>query len=192
MAGLGRPVAGNADADLEKYQFMVERLEGKWAGACADRVMAIVPQDWRVYNLNRRTPAEIAAEIRPTAVADTTALLQTFQDQGGALWVEGPVLEDFIVNLSFSTLPGGFTLNDTPREVADTLSQLGLPTSGGGARQANGRNLYFEVTNNGPSSSSATFVIPDHGYATVMTLTAPPGSGFNELADQIAYTVQGC
>jgi len=186
------PVVSDADADLEKYQFMVERLEGKWAGACADRVMAIVPQDWRVYNLNRRTPAEIAAEIRPTAVADTTALLQTFQDQGGALWVEGPALEDFIVNLSFSTLPGGFTLNDTPREVADTLSQLGLPTSGGGARQANGRNLYFEVTNNGPSSSSATFVIPDHGYATVMTLTAPPGSGFNELADQIAYTVQGC
>jgi len=186
------PVVSDSDLDDAAYRFAVDRLEGRWVGSCADRVMAIVPEDWRWYSFNNQTPEEVATEIRPTAIAETTALFETFTSQGGAVWVEGPLVGDFIVNLSFAIIPGDFGLTDKPAEVAETLSQLGVPTANATRRVAGGRAFLFEVTDNGNNSASATYVQPDGGYAIVMTLTAPIGSYFNDLDDQIAYSVQGC
>ncbi len=154
--------------------------------------MAIAPAEWRWYDLNQIAPADLAAEIRPTAIAQTTSLLEQFADQGGVIWAEGPVEGDFIVNFSMSVIPGEFTLNDDPRRVADVLGQLGIPPGNGGTRELGDGPVYYEVADVGGGRSAATYIIPDGGYAISFTLTAPGGLGYGDLADQIAYTIQGC
>jgi hypothetical protein len=182
----------DADIDNDNYFVMVDRLEGQWVGSCSTKAMAIAPADWRWYDLNDMSPRELAAEIRPTAIAQTAALLEEFEAQGGVIWAEGPVEDDFIVNLSMTLVPGNFTLNDDPQRVAEVLGQLGIPTGNGGQRQIGDGPVYFEVNDVGSGRSGATYLIPDSGYAISFTLTAPDGLGYGELGDQIAYTIQGC
>ena len=186
------PVVSDADIDNDNYFVMLDRLEGQWVGSCSTKAMAIAPADWRWYDLNDMSPRELAAEIRPTAIAQTAALLEEFEAQGGVIWAEGPVEDDFIVNLSMTLVPGNFTLNDDPQRVAEVLGQLGIPTGNGGQRQIGDGPVYFEVNDVGSGRSGATYLIPDSGYAISFTLTAPDGLGYGELGDQIAYTIQGC
>ena len=108
------------------------------------------------------------------------------------IWAEGPVENDFIVNFSMSIIPGDFELTDDPQAVAEALGQLGIPTTNGGQRRVGGKRFYYEVTDVGGGISAATFVIPDFGYAINFTLTAPGGLDYSALADQIAFTIQGC
>ena len=186
------PVVSDADSDNDEYFVMLDRIEGQWVGSCRTRAMAIAPPEWRWYDLNDMSPGELAAEIRPTAIAQTAALLEEFETQGGVIWAEGPVEGDFIVNFSMTLIPGNFTLNDDPQRVAEVLGQLGIPTGNGGQRQIGDGPVYFEVNDVGSGRSGATYLIPDSGYAISFTLTAPDGLGYDELGDQIAYTIQGC
>ncbi len=186
------PVVSGNELDRDAKRAAGDRLDGQWVGSCSTKAMAIAPVDWRWYNLNEITPAELAAEIRPTAIAEITPLLEAFEAQGGVIWAEGPVEDNFIVNFSMSIIPGDFELTDDPQAVADTLGQLGIPTTNGGQRKVGGKNFYYEVTDVGGGNSAATFVIPDFGYAISFTLTAPGGLGYKDLADQIAFSIQGC
>lgn len=186
------PVVSDADLDNDTYFVMVERLEGQWVGSCSAKTMAIAPEGWRWYDLNQLTPGELAAEIRPTAIETTTALLEEFRAQGGVIWAEGPVEGDFIVNFSMSIIPGDFTINDDPRRVVEVLGQLGIPTTNGEQRNIGDGPVYFEQNSAGTGRTGATYLIPDAGYAISFTLTAPDGLGYSDLADQIAYTIQGC
>jgi hypothetical protein len=186
------PVVSDADIDIDSRRVISDRLEGQWVGSCSTRAMAIAPAEWRWYDLNEITPADLAAEIRPTAIGQATELLQDFADQGGVIWAEGPVEGDFIVNFSMSIVPGEFTLNDEPQRVAELLGQLGIPTGNGGERTLGDGNGYYEINDVGNGRSGASYIIPDGGYAISFTLTAPDGLGYGAIADQIAYTIQGC
>lgn len=186
------PVAYVLDEDFDTYSIMVNRIEGSWVGDCSTKAMAIAPSDWRWYDLTERPPAEIAAEIRPTNADAATELLEAFVNEGGTVWAEGPVENGFIVNFSMQIIPGDFTLNDDPRQVADVLSRLGIPVDNGGQRTFGDKTYYYEVSPAGDGISAATVVVPDYGYAISFTFTAPDGAGYSELASQIAYTVTGC
>ncbi len=186
------PVVSGADIDNDRYRVMVDRLEGQWVGSCRSQAMAIAPADWRWYDLNDMTPGELATEIRPTAIEQTTQLIEQFEAQGGVIWAEGPVEGDFIVNFSMSIIPGDFTLNDDPQRVAEVLGQLGIPTGNGSQRGIGDGPVYFEATDVGNGRSQGTYIIPDAGYAISFIMTAPGGLGYNDLGDQIAYTIQGC
>lgn len=119
-------------------------------------------------------------------------MLQNFEDKGGAIWAEGPAGNDFIVNFSMSIIPGKFTLNDNPQRVASVLGQLGVPTENGGQRNLGGGSVRYELKQIGNGRASATYVIPEGGYAINFSLTAQGGLGYYDLAAQIAYTIQGC
>lgn len=186
------PVVSDADFDNPQYFNMIERLEGQWIGGCTARAMAIAPSDWRWYDLTQQTPAELAAQIRPTSADEAAALFEQFVASGGVIWAEGPVIDDFIVNLSLRILPGDFRLTDTAADVTTKLGQLGIPTSNGRTRTVLGTEFYVEGNRNDNGTSTATYIIPDYGYAVAYSFTAPEGAGYGDLADQIAYTVQGC
>lgn len=174
------------------YQQMVNRLEGQWVGNCSTKAMAIAPKDWRWYNLNEQTPAEVAAIIRPASVADTTALLEQFVAEGGVVWAEGPAQDNFVVNYSLSVTPGQFGLNDTPGEVAEEIARLGFDTSTFASRNIGGGNVMFATSDNGDGITSATYLIPDYDYVIALTFSAPSDAANSTLADQVAFTVAGC
>jgi len=174
------------------YRNMVNRIEGQWAGNCSARAMAILPADWRWHDLTVETPAEVAAIIRPTDVASATQILEEIVADGGVIWSEGPVVDDFIVNMALSVVPGEFGLTDSPAQVAETIERLGFSINGFERRQVQGRNVLFGIEDQGEGVVSGVYLIPDSGYVIAMTFTAPSGAGLNDLADQIAYSVQGC
>ena len=175
----------NSD-NFDQFVIMSERIEGRWVGNCGVQAMAIAPDGWRSYDLTTRSPAEVAAEIRPRDTEAMTAQLEAFVANGGVVWAEGPVEGDFIVSFGLSVIPGDFVLSDGPAEVATKLGELGIPAPGG-PRTVAGTSRYFEA-----SETGATYVIPDFDHAVAFTLNAPAGAGYNQLADQIAATVSGC
>ena len=97
----------------------------------------------------------------------------------------------FVPNVTYAIWPGDFTMNDSPETVRDKLTQLGITIENGNRRDIADRQVVFGLTQN-PNSVSATYVIPDFGYAIAMTFTASGDAGLQQLADNMAATVLGC
>ena len=185
------PFIATDDAHLARFQASL--TEGQYIGTCSLGVTAGVPDSWRWFDLTGDLD-EIARRVRPTQAAQTADLLGQLVDIGAVIYADGPAQSDgFIPNLSLSIWPGDFTMNSTPREVADELDQLGIGSSDQ-TRLLGDREVVTATQRNPNGSVSKTFVIPDYGYAIGMTFTASPaGEGvMSDLADQIAATILGC
>jgi hypothetical protein len=170
----------------------VNRLQGTYIGSCGIGATMIVPEGWRWVDLGATSAADAARIIRPAAARDIEPILQDLIDAGGIIWADGPVIDDFVVNLSVSKYPGNFALTDSPAEVAATLNGLGINTANSTTRDIGGRDVVFATDQNRNGTRSATYVVPDYGYALAMTFTAPSADALGDTADAIAATIMGC
>jgi predicted Ser/Thr protein kinase len=170
----------------------VDRLTGNYVGRCAIGATLILPSEWRWVDLVATSPADAAQLIRPGDVTKAQELLQGLVASGAVLWADGPLDDGFIVNVSVVRVAGDYTTADTPESVRQKLAQSGLDFDGTvsektfGGRVVNSQviaNNRFDVTQ---------YVVPDFGYALVMSFTSPDADRWMETSDAIAATLMGC
>jgi len=169
----------------------VNRLEGRFVGRCSIGATAIVPDGWRPIDLVA-TPVEDAARaLRPNGVAEMTATLQALIDDGGVLWVDGPAVEGLVVNATISRIEGAFTASDSPDTVRASLAQLRIDLGDMSEKQLVGRALATR-TEGLETTNRITYVVPDFGYALIVTFEVPQSAEWVGIADSIAGTINGC
>lgn len=178
-------------SDVEALSRQVNRLEGIFVGRCALGATAIAPPDWRWFELVDTPLEDLVSQIRPGAPAKARVWLEPLVERGGIVWADGPIEDGFLVNFSISTFPGDFGLNDTPAEVAETINKLGVSIENATTRNIGGRDIGYRFVDHG-TYGARRYVIPDFGYAIVMSFAAPQGSGWDEIADAVAATIVGC
>ncbi len=115
-----------------------------------------------------------------------------FISSGGILWVDGPLDDDFVVNLSVQRIEGNYTTASAPDEVTAELERSGLYFEGTVAQKTfNGRTINTQIVV-GDGFELNQYVIPDFGYTMVVSLTAPRVADWVETSDAMAATVMGC
>ncbi len=180
-----------SDDPTHERRFLNSLNEGIYAGTCGLGVTAVIPSDWRWFDLTDGDLEATARLVRPTGSAAALEALQGIVDEGGVVFADGPAgVSGFVPTVTYAIWPGDFTMNDTPDQVRDELAQLGITLENPTRRDVADRQVVLGTSNN-PNSVSATYVIPDFGYAIAMTFTAG-GGGVQELADKMAATVLGC
>ncbi len=174
-----------------EVRFLNSLNEGIYAGTCGLGVTGVIPGDWRWFDLTGDLE-EIARLARPTDSAAALEALEEIVDQGGVVFADGPAgASGFVPRVTYAIWPGDFTMNDTPEQVREELTQLGITLDNSNRRDIADRTVVFGITEN-TNSLSATYVIPDFGYAIAMTFTANGNAGLRELSDKMAATVLGC
>ena len=173
-------------------QSQLNRIAGTYVGSCAAGVTVIIPDGWRGIDLTTTEVADAARALRPADVDGMEKILTTLVDAGGLLWVDGPVEGDFITGLNVLRIDGDFTSADTPEMVRQAMLQRGLDTEGEiTERNLNGRTFLTVVTDT-DRGQLTRYIVPDFGYALVVSFRTPDAAESAPVTDAIAATVMGC
>lgn len=184
------PVARVWDPDGLARQ--LDRLTGEFIGGCPVDAVAIVPGGWSSVDLTQVDLGDAAELLTPTAVAETTAVLEQIVADGGVVFARG-VFGDAgeTAEVTLSTFTGDFTYDDAPDVVAERLAVLGIATDGATVESRGGRDVLSIVSSDG-ATITERFVFPDAGLAVELAITSAADADSAELADAIADTVISC
>ncbi len=192
VPGTGNCALIGLETDIDLLLEEIDRLTGTYIGRCGIGATLIVPDSWRWLDLTVNSPADAARILRPTDIAQAEPLLAELISSGGLLWADGPVDDGFIVNLSLVRIEGNFSPSDSPDTVRELLGQSGITLDGTvSERTLLGRTLVTQVVN-GDTSDLTQYIVPDFGYAIVMSFGARDGAKWQETSDAIAATLFGC
>jgi serine/threonine-protein kinase len=178
----------------DDVRVQLERLTGEFIGSCAVDAVAIVPGGWIWVDLTDTTSDEAAELLTPTAVAETSSLLEDIEADGGVVFARGVFGDGSdTAEVVLSTLAGDFEYDDTPEIVIERLALLGIDATDAAVEQHGGREIATLTSSDGESVTKR-FVYPDAGLAVelaVTTAAVAAGDGA-ELADAIAGSVVSC
>jgi len=183
------PVAQTFDTNALSAQ--VNRPYGAYIGTCGIGVTMIVPDGWRWVDLLNTPLTEAAQSLRPTQSEQMAGILEPLVALGGVLWADGPVVDDFLVNLNVVAIDADVSLTSTPDEVVAALGQRGVSTEGRRDRTLAGEPVLSQAFDQG-GGSAVTYMIPDFGYVIAVTIAAPDATTATVTGDAIAATVLGC